>query len=93
MQRVPESNERIKFILASYNIGHGHVEDAWKLTLKYGKRTQVWEEVSKFLEMKSDPQYYRDPVVKSGYAKGHLAVGYVKDVMVLFESYKALVEP
>jgi membrane-bound lytic murein transglycosylase F len=93
MQRVPETKERIKFILASYNIGHGHVEDAWKLTLKYGKRTQVWQEVSKFLEMKSDPQYYRDPIVKSGYAKGHLAVGYVKDVIVLFESYKALVEP
>lgn len=93
MQRVPETNERVKFILASYNIGHGHVEDAWKLTMKYGKRTQVWEEVSKFLEMKSDPQYYRDPIVKSGYAKGHIAVGYVKDVMVLYESYKALVEP
>jgi membrane-bound lytic murein transglycosylase F len=93
MQRVPETKERIKFILASYNIGHGHVDDAWKLTLKYGKRTQVWQEVSKFLEMKSDPQYYRDPIVKSGYAKGHLAVGYVKDVIVLFESYKALVEP
>ncbi len=93
MERVPETNERIKFILASYNIGHGHVEDAWRLTMKYGQNTQIWSEVSEFLEMKSDPHYYRDPVVKSGYAKGHLAVNYVKDVMGLFESYKALVEP
>lgn len=93
MERIPETNERIKFILASYNIGHGHVEDAWRLTMKYGQNTQVWSDVSEFLELKSDPHYYRDPVVKSGYAKGHLAVNYVRDVMSLFDSYRALVEP
>ncbi len=93
MKRVPETNERIKFILASYNIGHGHVEDAWRLTMKYGQNTQIWSDVSEFLELKSDPHYYRDPVVKSGYAKGHLAVNYVRDVMSLFDSYRALVEP
>lgn len=93
LERVPETNERIKFILASYNIGQGHVEDAWKLTLKYRKNTQSWQEVSNFLNLKSDPKYYRDPVVKSGYAKGHIAVNYVRDVLGLFQSYKALVDP
>ena len=93
MERVPETNERIKFILASYNIGQGHVEDAWKLTLKYRKNTQSWQEVANFLNLKSDPKYYRDPVVKSGYAKGHIAVNYVRDVLGLFQSYKALVDP
>ena len=93
MERVPDTSERLKFVLASYNIGHGHVEDAWRLTLKYGENTQAWTSVSKFLELKSDPDYYRDPIVKSGFAKGHLAVNYVKDVMSVFESYKALVEP
>ena len=93
LERVPETNERIKFILASYNIGQGHVEDAWKLTLKYRKNTQSWQEVANFLNLKSDPKYYRDPVVKSGYAKGHIAVNYVRDVLGLFQSYKALVDP
>lgn len=93
LERVPETNERIKFILASYNIGQGHVEDAWRLTLKYRKNTQSWQEVSTFLNLKSDPKYYRDPVVKSGYAKGHIAVNYVRDVLGLFQSYKALVDP
>jgi len=93
MERVPETNERIKFILASYTIGQGHVDDAWRLTLKYRKNTQSWQEVSNFLNLKSDPKYYRDPVVKSGYAKGHIAVKYVRDVLALFQSYKALVEP
>lgn len=91
MSRVPDPNERLKFILASYNVGHGHVEDAWRLTLKYGKDTQSWTDVSEFLELKSDPEYYRDPIVKSGFAKGHLAVAYVKDVLSIFEAYKALV--
>ncbi len=93
LERVPETNERIKFILASYNIGQGHVEDAWRLTLKYRKNTQSWQEVATFLNLKSDPKYYRDPVVKSGYAKGHIAVSYVRDVLGLFQSYKALVDP
>jgi membrane-bound lytic murein transglycosylase F len=91
MERVPDSNERLKFILASYNIGQGHVEDAWRLTLKFGRNTQSWTEVGKFLELKSDPNYYKDPVVKSGFAKGHLAVNYVKDVLSIFQSYKSLV--
>ncbi|MEN2280495.1 transporter substrate-binding domain-containing protein [Algoriphagus sp. SE2] len=93
LERVPETNERIKYILASYNIGHGHVEDAWRLAMKYGRNTQSWTDVSEFLELKTDPKYYNDPVVKSGFAKGHLAVNYVKDIMSIFDSYKALVEP
>lgn len=93
LERVPETNERIKFILASYTIGQGHVDDAWRLTLKYRKNTQSWQDVSNFLNLKSDPKYYRDPVVKSGYAKGHIAVKYVRDVLALFQSYKDLVDP
>lgn len=92
-QRVPDSKERIRFILASYNIGQGHVEDAWRLTLKYGKNTRSWKDVATYLNLKSDPEYYRDPIVKSGFAKGHIAVNYVRDVLSLFESYKTLVDP
>ena len=35
-RRVPDEHERLKFILASYNAGAGHVEDAQRLTEKYG---------------------------------------------------------
>ena len=92
-ERVPENNERIKFILASYNIGHGHVLDAYNLTIKYKKNSQNWSNVAQFLKLKTDPEYYRDPVVKSGYAKGHLAVSYVDDIMILYDSYRVLIEP
>lgn len=92
-ERVPDSNERIKFILASYNIGQGHVEDSWRLTLKYGKNTRSWKDVAYFLNLKSDPEFYRDPMVKSGYAKGHIAVNYVRDILSLYHSYRTLVNP
>ncbi|MFD2200233.1 transporter substrate-binding domain-containing protein [Shivajiella indica] len=93
LERIPESNERIKVILASYNIGHGHVEDAWRLAIKYGGNPQSWESIAHFLKLKSNPDYYRDPVVKSGFAKGHLAVNYVADVMILYDSYRVLINP
>jgi membrane-bound lytic murein transglycosylase F len=92
-ERVPDTNERLKFVLASYNIGQGHVEDAWRLAQKYGKNTHAWNDVSVYLKLKSDPAFYRDQVVKSGYAKGHIAVNYVRDVLELFYSYRTLIEP
>lgn len=92
-ERVPDSNERIRFILSSYNVGHGHVEDAWRLALKFGKDTKRWINVAYYLERKSQREFYRDPVVKSGYAKGHMAVAYVRDVLSLYESYRVLVQP
>ena len=92
-ERVPDSNERIRFILASYNVGHGHVEDAWRLALKFGKDTQRWSNVAYYLEKKSQREFYQDPVVKSGYAKGHVAVAYVREVLSLYESYRVLVQP
>jgi membrane-bound lytic murein transglycosylase F len=92
-EKVPETNERIKFVLASYNIGHGHVLDAWRLTLKYGDSEYNWNSVAQFLKLKSDPKFYNDPVVKSGYAKGHLAVAYVEDILTLYDSYRVLIEP
>jgi membrane-bound lytic murein transglycosylase F len=93
LKRVPEVNERIKFILASYNVGHGHVEDSWRLALKAGTDTSLWENVAVYLEQKSNPEIYKDPLVKSGYAKGHVAVRYVDEVINLYESYKVLVSP
>lgn len=88
---MPDNNERIKFILASYNVGHGHVQDAWRLAYKYGKDNKRWKNVAYYLERKSKPEVYRDPWVKSGYAKGHVTVRYVREVYGLYESYKVLV--
>lgn len=78
---IPDSTERIKFVLASYNIGLGHIKDAQRLAKKYGKNNLVWDgNVDFFLQNKSAEKYYKDPVVRWGYCRGEEAYNYVKRV-------------
>lgn len=88
--QVPDPNERIKFILASYNAGQGHVLDAMKLAEKNGLNPAKWENnVALFLERKSDPSYYGDPVVSHGLLRQGVAVNrYVDDILRRYEHYK-----
>lgn len=90
---VPDSDERIKFVLASYNAGQGHVLDARRLAQKFGKNPASWEDVAYFLEKKSEPEFYNDPVVESGYCRGSEPVNYVEDILSRYERYKQLVNP
>lgn len=85
---VPDETERVKFVLASYNIGLGHVLDAIRLTSKYGKNPGVWEDnVEHFLLKKSEPQYYNDEVVKHGYCRGTETYNYVRGIMYRYNHY------
>jgi membrane-bound lytic murein transglycosylase F len=88
--RVTDPDERIKFILASYNAGHGHVLDAINLAEKNGLDPGKWEDnVSLFLERKSDPVFYGDPVVRNGRLKQGVQVNaYVADILERYEHYK-----
>lgn len=81
IESIPDSTERISFVLASYNIGLGHVKDAQRLAKKYGKNSKVWKDnVDLCLENKSTEKYYTDSVVRFGYCRGHEATNYVKRV-------------
>jgi membrane-bound lytic murein transglycosylase F len=87
----PES-ERVKFILASYNVGLGHVEDARRLAVKNGDDPNQWEDVSYWLIRKSKRAVYNDPVVRYGFARGTEPVTYVDLILDRYEHYKALVK-
>jgi membrane-bound lytic murein transglycosylase F len=88
-KHVPDPQERIKFIMASYNAGLAHIIDAQKLAKKHGKDPTKWDgNVEYFLSRKSDPKYYRDPIVVSGYCKCEEPVNYVNDVLERYEEYK-----
>lgn len=83
--KVPDPEERRKFAIAAYNSGLGHILDAIALANKYGKNPQVWDgNVESALLMKSNPEYYTDPVVKSGYCRSRETVHYVKQVMEFY---------
>jgi membrane-bound lytic murein transglycosylase F len=90
---ISDSLERIKFVLASYNIGLGHIEDAKRLAEKYGADTFVWNDnVEYYLLQKSKPKYYNDEVVRNGYSRGRETVDYVKEILERYEHYKKFYE-
>lgn len=87
--RVPEEQERIKFVLASYNVGPGHIFDAVRLADRMGKQTKVWDNnVDSCLLDKSKPEFYTLPESRNGYCRGQEAFTYVRDVIKRFEGYK-----
>ena len=88
-RKIGSNSERMKFILAAYNGGNGHINDAQALALKYGANPYIWEgNVKKYLELKSNPEYYNDPVCKSGYFRGGETVKYVDNVLSTIERFK-----
>ena len=89
---ITDSTERIKFTLASYNSGIGHVFDARRLTEKYGSNPNVWDNnVAEFILKLSDKKYYHDPVVYYGYTRGIETYNLVSEVMYRYEQYKNLI--
>lgn len=90
-EAVPRESERIRFILAAYNVGLGHVEDAQRLARKFGDDPASWDDVAYWLIRKSKRAVYNDPVVKYGFARGTEPVDYVERILDRFEHYKHFV--
>lgn len=90
--RINDREERIKFILASYNVGLGHVLDARALARKYGKDPDRWSDnVDYYILNKSDPEYFLDPVVRHGYARGDEPFRYVGEILNRYDHYTNIV--
>jgi Predicted soluble lytic transglycosylase fused to an ABC-type amino acid-binding protein len=83
-------HERIKFVLGAYNAGLGHIEDARRLTDKYHRNPDSWRDVEYFLKKKSDPKYYRDPLVKYGRFTGVETSNFVAEVLERYGHYRSL---
>lgn len=89
LSRIPEDikgENRIKFALAAYNIGMGHIYDARKLAKKFGLNPSLWSDVKKTLPLLSQKRYYR--YLKYGYARGSEPVKYVEYIY----NYKNILE-
>lgn len=92
-EHIEKPEEKIKFILASYNVGYNHVHDARRLAKKHGGDPNIWDEnVSKYILLLSKPKYYNDEVVKFGYCRGSEPHNYVKEILKRHEQYKLFIK-
>ena len=86
---ISNADERINFILAAYNAGAGHVDDARALAQKYGRNPNVWlGNVDAFVLKMSDSQYYNQSEVKYGYFRGSETYDYVNSIRARWSEYK-----
>lgn len=87
---ITDDDERIKFMLACYNGGIGHISDAQRLAKKAGLNPYKWYgNTERGIMMKSDPKYYRSPDVKYGYMRGRETTDYVRKILGYYDRIKS----
>ena len=90
-----QGENRLKFALAAYNIGLGHIKDAQKLAKKLGLNQNIWSDLKIVLPLLSQKKYYRN--LKYGYARGAEPVKYVESIYnykdILDKQKESLVTP
>ena len=81
IKQVPDDvkdENRLKFALAAYNVGMGHILDAQELAKKIGLNQNVWNDLKRVLPLLSQKKYYR--TLTYGYARGSEPVKYVDSI-------------
>ena len=87
-EHIPDSIQRTKFAMASYNCGMGHVFDAQRLAEIEGLKKDVWDDHVETMVLKlSKPEYYNHPIVKYGYVRGLEPYNYVKQIFERYQHY------
>jgi membrane-bound lytic murein transglycosylase F len=85
---VPDSIQRVKFTMASFNCGYYHVKDAANLAEKYGADRYTWDDnVEAYILKLSDPKWFNDPVVYYGYVRGIEPYTYVFEIFERYDHY------
>ncbi|MBI9038324.1 MAG: transporter substrate-binding domain-containing protein [Bacteroidales bacterium] len=93
VKKIENTNQRKKFVLASYNAGIAHVYDARRLAEKNNKDPNIWDgNVDYYLLNKSKPEFYRDSIVKYGYCRGEETYNFVSEIFERYEHYKNVIK-
>lgn len=89
--KIHDPQERVKFILASYNAGPGHVQDAQRIAQHMDKNPYVWDDnVAECMLLKSDQKYWAIEGVRHGYCRGKEPYEYVRNIMSLYDMYQSM---
>jgi len=90
---VTDSVQKVKFTLAAFNCGAGHVFDAMRLTEKNGKDPAIWDDnVEEYILKLADKKYYLDEVVRYGFVRGTEPYNYVRDIFLRYNHYKQFIK-
>ena len=90
---ITDSVEQIKFVLASYNCGLGHVLDARRLAEKHNKNPNIWSHgIDSCVLNLSNKKYYYDPVVYYGYVRGEETFNFVEQIFSRYNIYTKLIK-
>lgn len=83
--------QRVRFALAAYNAGLGHVIDARELAREQGLDPDRWfKNVEKAMLLLSKPEYYRK--ARYGYCRGKEPVAYVSHIQRKYQAYQEVTE-
>jgi membrane-bound lytic murein transglycosylase F len=89
---VTDVENRIKFALAAYNCGYGHVKDAQRLAKANGLDPFVWKNhVEKAIQDLAYPKNYNKSIIKYGYVRGIEPMQYVKQIFERYQHYKQFI--
>ena len=90
-KRVFNESERIKFVLASYNMGQGHIIDAQNLARELGMKDTLWDgNVAEALLLKQQEKFYRMKCVKHGYCNAREPITFVRKILGTFDLYRSV---
>lgn len=83
--------DRVRFALASYNAGAGHVDDARALAATVGLDPDRWfGHVEQAMLLLEKPRYYT--TTPHGFARGSETVAYVSEIQSRFDVYVSLTD-
>lgn len=75
--------DRTWFALAAYNVGYGHLEDARRITKKFGHDENKWLYVRDSLPLLKQKKWYKKTIY--GYARGDEPVRYVENIRTYYD--------
>ncbi|MCC7073907.1 MAG: transporter substrate-binding domain-containing protein [Deltaproteobacteria bacterium] len=84
--------DRVRFALAAYNAGPGHLDDARVLAKAQGLDGNRWfGNVETAMLLLSKPRYYE--TARHGFARGEETVRYVSEIQTRYDAYVGLAQP
>ncbi len=87
--RIPLKH-RLRFALAAYNVGLGHVQDARRLAAQIGLNPNKWfKNVAKAMLLLQERRYYSK--ASHGYCRGSEPVAYVSQIQLRYDNYVKMI--